>query len=79
MNVERHHLRLDELESLIARLETELVEREREAIDVLGTEEDCFLASGRAEQARTMLTRAMREYVILAAFVRRSQRHARAA
>ena len=79
MNTARHYERLNTLWAEIARLEGVVVECQREAIEMTGSEEDCQLRILRELQARTELDRARREHGILAHFLIQSLRHANAA
>lgn len=69
MNADRHYERLDSLWAEIARLEQEIVERERESLSMAGTEHDCLAAAGGLLLARAALDRARREHGILAQFL----------
>lgn len=73
MSTRRHQARLDELARQIATLDEALVDHERDAMDLAGDEEWCAAAQEIATRTRSDLERALREYFILAEFLRRRE------
>jgi hypothetical protein len=71
-----HAQRLAALREEIYRLDAEILERERESLDVLGTEEECEAALARVTDIRTQLDRALRSHFIEATFVLSAKRAA---
>ena len=79
MNANRNHQRLDVLWREICRLDALVLESERAALELTGTEGDQALASTMATDAKTLLMRALRSYAIESETVRQASRSARAA
>lgn len=78
MNMDRHHIRLDDLWAEITQLEAAVVDLERAAGDMLGGEDKCVAAMAREAETKAALNRALREHAILAHFVLTVQRKAAA-
>ena len=70
----RHFQRLDELWATIARLERQVVEYERDALSMAGSESEGNARVARELAARAELERLRREHGILAQFLVTSMR-----
>lgn len=73
MSTERHHARLDDLAREIGQLDELLIVHERDALELACDEEWCDRTREVAARTRLDLERALREYFILAEFVRRPE------
>lgn len=76
MNANMTNERLDELAREIAQLDAELINHQRDALDVVGDEAVCFARQVRADATRVRLERALRAYFIVSEFARRGARRA---
>lgn len=76
MNTTLNVNRLETLSALIHRLQDEVLQAERAAVDITCGEIDSAMAAARADALRAQMTQALQAYFIEAEFVRTRERRA---